>query len=447
MKCLIIACGRGTRLASKSELKPLTPLLGLPLIERVILNSARAGLKEFYVVTGYHGKMLQDHLKTFSRKRNIKITCLYNNEWKKENGISVLKAKEFLHAKFILLMSDHIFGDGIIKKLKNQTINNDEVILAIDQNIIKNHLVNEEDVTKVSSKNEKILEIGKNIKAYNAYDTGIFLCTPAIFKAVQQSSNKGDTSLSGAINELAKKGKVRSLDVSGNYWIDIDDETELKQAEKCLINELVNKKSDGIISRYLNRPLSIRITKFLLQTNIQPNTVSLIVFLLSLIGALFLSQKGYYNLLIGAILAQFSSVIDGCDGEVARLKFLETNFGGWFDAVLDRYADAFLLFALTYHVYQIMGNSVILIIGFLAIIGSLINSYTADKYDILMRSKGDRHFRIGRDLRIFIIFLGGLFNQPALALIAIALIMNIENIRRIAILAINERNIHFNPQT
>jgi CDP-L-myo-inositol myo-inositolphosphotransferase len=447
MKCLIIACGQGTRLASKSELKPLTPLLGLPLIERVILNSTRAGLKEFYVVTGYHGKMLQDHLKTFSRKRNIEITYLYNDNWEKENGLSVLKAKEILDEKFILLMSDHIFDEGIIKKLKNQRINNDEVILAIDQNIIENHFVDEADATKVFVKGKKILAIGKNLKPYNAYDTGIFLCTPAIFKAIQQSSNKGDTSLSGAINELAKKGKVRSLDISGSYWIDIDDETELKQAEKCLINELVNKKSDGIISRYINRPLSTRITKFLLRTNIQPNTISMICFLLSLIGAVFLFQKGYYNLLIGAILAQLSSVIDGCDGEVARLKFYETNFGGWFDAVLDRYADAFLLFGLTYHVYQIMGTSVILIIGFLAIIGSLINSYSADKYDILMRSKGDRYFRIGRDLRIFIIFLGGLFNQPALALIAIALIMNIENIRRIAILARNEMDTHFNPQT
>jgi CDP-L-myo-inositol myo-inositolphosphotransferase len=447
MKCLIIACGQGTRLASKSELKPLTPLLGLPLIERVILSSARAGLNDFYVVTGYHSKMLQDHLKTFSRKRNIKITCLYNDEWQKENGISVLKAKEILREKFILLMSDHIFGEGIIKKLKDQRINNDEVILAIDQSIMENHFVDEEDATKVYIKGKKILAINKNLEPYNAYDTGIFLCTPAIFKAIQQSSNKGDTSLTGAINELARKGKARCMDVNGNYWIDIDDETELKQAEKCLIKVLVHKKSDGFISRYINRPLSIRITKFLLQTNIQPNTISLFCFSLSLIGALFLFQKGYYNLLIGAILAQLSSVIDGCDGEIARLKFLETNFGGWFDAVLDRYADAFLLFGLTYHVYQIMNNPVIMIIGFLAIIGSLINSYTADKYDILMASKGTQYFRIGRDLRIFVIFLGGLLNQSTLALIAIALIMNIENVRRVAFLAKHEMNIHFNPQT
>ncbi len=44
------------------------------------------------------------------------------------------------------------------------------------------------------------------------------------------------------------------------------------------------------------------------------------------------------------MVAQVASIIDGCDGEIARLKRLESDFGAWFDAVLERYADAFLLF-------------------------------------------------------------------------------------------------------
>lgn len=435
MKCLIIASGRGARLASKSGSKPLALLMGMPLIAQVILRARRVGLKDFYVVTGYHGKMLQDYLETFSKKRNIKITCLYNDEWRKENGISVLKARDVLNGNFILLMSDHIFDEKIITKLKNKRINNNEVILAVDSNVKRNHFVDVEDVTKVFVKDRRILYIGKNLKEYNAYDTGIFLCTPAIFNAIEQGSKKGDTSLSGGIKILAKRGKVRAYDISGNYWIDVDNEVELKQAERYLINILANKKSDGFISRYLNRPISSQITRLLLKTRIQPNSITLICFFLSILGAFFFFHKGYLNLLIGAILAQVASIIDGCDGEIARLKFLETKFGGWFDAVLDRYADAFLLFGLTYHAYQILSNPVIMIIGFLAIIGSLINSYTADKYDSLMGSRGGRHFRIGRDLRILIIFLGGLLNQPALALIAIAALMNTENARRVVVLA------------
>lgn len=433
MKCLIIACGRGARLASKS--KPLTSLMGMPLIARVILCARKAGLKEFYVVTGYHGKMLRDYLETFSKKRNIKITCLHNDDWKKENGISVLKARDIVNGNFILLMSDHIVDEKIIAKLIDKRIKSNEIILAIDSNVKRNYVVDEEDVTKVFIKDKRILYIGKNLEEYNAYDTGIFLCTPAIFKAIEQSSKNGDTSLTGGVKLLAKKGKVKAYDISGNYWIDVDNEAKLKQAKRHLINVFVNKKSDGFISRYLNRPISGQITKVILKTKIQPNIITLTCFFLSIIGAFFFFHKGYLNLLIGAIFAQLASIIDGCDGEIARLKFLETEFGGWFDAVLDRYADAFLLFGLTYHTYQVISNPVIMIIGFMAVIGSLINSYTADKYDSLMRSKGNRHFRIGRDLRIFIIFLGGVLNQPALALIAIAALMNIENARRVVVLA------------
>ena len=81
-----------------------------------------------------------------------------------------------------------------------------------------------------------------------------------------------------------------------------------------------------------------------------------------------------------------------------------------------------------------MGDLLILFIGFLAIIGTFMNSYTADKYDGLMKRKlGSRghYFRMGRDVRMFIIFVGALINQPLLTLLIIALLMNAENIRRV----------------
>jgi len=110
-------------------------------------------------------------------------------------------------------------------------------------------------------------------------------------------------------------------------------------------------------------------------------------------------------------------------------------YGGWFDAVLDRYADAFLLFGLTWHTYADKTDGLILLIGFLAIIGSFMVSYTADKYDSLMleRINRGRGFRLGRDVRVFLIFLGAILNRPYLALVVIAAVMNIETIRRVII--------------
>ena len=76
-----------------------------------------------------------------------------------------------------------------------------------------------------------------------------------------------------------------------------------------------------------------------------------------------------------------------------------------------------------------------LLIGFLAIIGSFMVSYTADKYDGLMQDRilQGKGFRLGRDVRILLMLLGALLNQVTLTLVVIAIVMNVETIRRLVI--------------
>jgi len=438
MKCLIIAAGRGSRLSSKGNSKPLVPLLGLPLIERTILTAKKGDINDFYVVTGYEGEKVRRYLDKLGQRTNTNITHVINEEWEKGNGISVLKARDLIKEPFILLMADHLFDYSILDDLKKEQISEDEIILAVDRNIESNKFVDIDDVTKILIEdNNKITAIGKNISNYNAYDTGIFLCSPVLFRAIEDSFlSTGDSTLSGGIRILSGNGNAKTFDVQDSYWIDVDDEKAFSKAKNLLISNL-KKASDGPVSRYLNRPLSIRLTRLLLNTKIAPNHISILAFILGVLGAGFFFLGGYINLIIRGTLAQIASVIDGCDGEIARLKFKASEFGGWFDAVLDRYGDAFLLFGLTYHVYWIDGRFLYIIIGFLAIIGTFMNSYTADKYDGLMQKKlkpGMHYFRIGRDVRTFIIFLGALVNQPLLILILIAFITNAENVRRVLLL-------------
>lgn len=436
MKCLIIASGRGSRLRSTGDSKPLVRILGLPLLERVILTARKGGATEFYVVTGYRGNEVRKHLKQLSETRGISITNIHNDEWKKENGMSVLKAKDFLKDNFILLMTDHVFDESILVKMMKERINGGEVILAVDRNTKTGEFHNDEDFTKALVKGDRIVDIGKDIQQYNAYDTGIFLCSPAVFTAIEESMHDGDSTLSGAMRVLAREAKARALDIDSNFWIDVDDEGALKQAERRLLSSL-DKASDGPISRCLNRPISTRISRALVRTRISPNLLSFLSFALCCMGASLFFLGKYPYLLLGGILAQISSIADGVDGEIARLKFQQTDFGAWFDAVLDRYADAFLIFGLTYYAYTATGSLITLVVGFLAIIGSFVNSYTADKYDGLMAKKlgsNRRYFRIGRDLRLLIVFLFAVLNLPFLAILLLALMMNGENIRRIVIL-------------
>ena len=431
MKGLIIAAGRGSRLARKGASKPLVPVLGKPIIERIIRTGYQAGIKEFYVVTGFNGDKVRSFLSTLASQLPVSIKHIENDSWQKGNGVSVLKAKDYLKENFVLMMGDHLVDVELLKRFLNLSVRPGEVILAVDKNL-NSPFVNPDDVTKVLTNNGKVIDIGKHLKKFNGYDTGLFYCTPAIFDAILKSiEERGDYSLTGGIKVLAGEGKVNGFEVKNYFWIDVDDPVALEKAEVALLENTRNKANDGPVSRYLNRPISIRITRHLARTDLTPNQISIAAFLMSVLAAGFFFLKGYLPLLLGGIIAQVASIVDGCDGEIARVKYLQSDFGGWFDAVLDRYADALLLLGLTWHSYAETNNSVSLLVGFMAIIGSFMVSYTADKYDAMKRFGPGLNFRIGRDIRVFLIFLGSLLNQAFYTLLIIAVLMNAETIRRI----------------
>ena len=432
MKALILAAGLGIRQKENGDSKPFIPLLGLSLIERVILTAKKSGIKDFQIVIGYKGKRIQKYLGN-GKNLGINIDYIYNDEWRKGNGISVLKAKNYLQEPFILLMADHLFDYKILFALQKQKIENDGCILCVDKNHHK--YLDVDDATKVFIEDGLIKDIDKQLNEYNGIDTGIFLCTPVIFDALEESINRGNDSLSAGIKILANHHKMKALDISDKYWLDVDDNSSLKNA-KSLLFEKLQKNTDGPISRILNRPISIKISELLLKTNITPNQISLISFIVALFGALFFYIGDYFSLVIGGILVHLSSIIDGCDGEIARLKLVESKYGGWFDAVLDRYADAIIILGMV-HGHWILHNDIIIwTIGFMALTGSFLNSYTADKYDAIFkkRIKETNGIRMGRDVRLFLIFIGALSNQILITLAILAIISNFESIRRLLVL-------------
>ena len=234
MTCLIIAAGRGSRLAERTDSKPLLAVAGRRLIEWVIRAAARVDIRDFVVVTGYHSDQLQRFLAPWALQNGFSVACVYNPDWERENGLSVLRAKESLRDNFFLLMADHIFDEEIMSKLRSQKIAAGEVILAVDSRMENNPDVDWNDVTKVRVRDGSIVDIGKTISDPNAFDCGVFLCTPAIFTALEESARRGDFTLSGGMRVLAERGKARAFDIGDLFWIDVDDETALRKAESRL---------------------------------------------------------------------------------------------------------------------------------------------------------------------------------------------------------------------
>jgi phosphatidylglycerophosphate synthase len=109
---------------------------------------------------------------------------------------------------------------------------------------------------------------------------------------------------------------------------------DLDKAERRLMGALV-KDTDGFMARHVERPISLQISRLLAPTSITPNQMSLISIAVGLCGApFFLSTQALWQT-IGALLFLAHSILDGCDGELARLKFQESRWGG----VLDFWGD------------------------------------------------------------------------------------------------------------
>ncbi len=416
MKCLILAAGRGSRLTEEGDSKPLVSVAGLPLIERTIATAQRAGFTDFYVVTGYQAAALEAFLSELGPRRNLRITPIRNPNWDAGNGASLLSARRALEGNFILLMADHVFDEDILTRLSHEMLESGEVMLAVDFDVTRGRPIDDDDATRVLTADGRIVDIGKRIERYNAYDTGIFLCSPEIFSAAEESQRNGDDSLSGCIRRLADQGKARVFDVQDRSWMDVDTPRDLEKAERLLYGALT-KPLDGFISRTLNRRLSIGlITPLLLRVrpSITPNQVSALSFAVGLGAALcFFLQHA----VLGGFAIQLASVVDGCDGEIARLKKTQSPFGGFLDAVLDRYSDSFILFGMFYFSWTsqataaLVGPFWILATSMLAISGNLMVSYTSAK------SVSDLGYRYagrwiaagrGRDWRLFVLFLGGI---------------------------------------
>ena len=97
----------------------------------------------------------------------------------------------------------------------------------------------------------------------------------------------------------------------------------------------MSKPQDGVVSRFLNRPVSRRITRVLLRFPIHPNAWTISSFVLPLVATLFLVRGDYLSIVIGAAIFQVFSIVDGCDGEIARAKGLESKFGERLDSFCD----------------------------------------------------------------------------------------------------------------
>jgi phosphatidylglycerophosphate synthase len=128
-------------------------------------------------------------------------------------------------------------------------------------------------------------------------------------------------------------------------WEYITDGNEIDDIEVRFLRGS-GKSQDGFVSRYLNRPISRKVTRLLLRFPTTPNAWTWFIFPIPVVASLILLNGTYWSFFWGLVIFQVFSVLDGCDGELARAKFLESERGRRLDDLFDILSNILLVVGL-----------------------------------------------------------------------------------------------------
>ena len=420
---VILAAGEGSRLRNgrSSVPKPLVRLRGLSIAERSVAQLLTAGVERFVVVLGCDASIVRSEFERVARRRRCDISFVEAADWKKGNGCSAIAAAPLIGDNpFLLTMVDHLLAPDMIRDVLAEPLAHDGVALAVDHDA--ENVFDLPDLTKVEVSGGQIAAIGKDLASWNAGDTGLFYCSPRLFDGLARAHKRSMFSLTDGIDECAAEGGVRAIDVTGRSWLDVDTPEAFQEATRRIDAAMAKGGEDGFISEYINRPLSRRLSKALSRTPLSPNHITLLSFFMGLLGAVGLATTDPWFWIVGGFLIQFASIVDGCDGEIARIKLLQSPQGAWLDTVLDRYSDLAIGLSVTFAASQLHDAVWVWPAGFAATASFLMASYVTKEFQIRFhRPYPDNLVNKlkRRDLRILVIAVGAVVGHPFVALLAI----------------------------
>jgi choline kinase len=243
-EALILMAGEGSRLrgSDKTFLKPFVPVSGRPLISYTLDALLHGGIKTVNFVVGYESGRMIDQVKPLI-PAGLSVSFIENGDWQKQNGISLLAAADRISQPFLLTMSDHLFDGAVVGRLLD-SFDSDYLNVAVDRKL--DSIFDLEDAMKVQTRGDKIIDIGKNLRDYDAIDIGLFVCPLEIFDYLERAksrSGRTDCSLADGVRLMAHDNKVRAISIGDSWWQDVDTPQMLQHAEKRMAEGMLSTLS------------------------------------------------------------------------------------------------------------------------------------------------------------------------------------------------------------
>jgi phosphatidylglycerophosphate synthase len=317
----------------------LQPIAGVPALLRLLLCAQRASLGEILLLgVNRHPHSVQASLTQDSRL-TARLVCLDDQPWS-----ALLQACPDL---------EKVWWEGDLWVLPGGGV--------IDATLLRNA------VQQAGA--HPISVIDPEPGPFFMSAVPFFRASGAWLQPVVQAS--GDVALSAVLYAALQHSDSERLSNHGLVCAPVVSETNRATVERGLFKGL-ESASDGWVDRHLNRKLSPWFSRQFVRMPLTPNRVTFMACAIGLLAALCLAHGSWASGVLGALLLQWSTVIDCCDGEVARLKFLESTSGYYLDITCDNIVHVAVFIGIAWSGYQLIGQPHVLLLGGMAAFGTLM---------------------------------------------------------------------------
>jgi 1L-myo-inositol 1-phosphate cytidylyltransferase / CDP-L-myo-inositol myo-inositolphosphotransferase len=339
MRCVIVAspCRAGERIDG-IELG-LSLCLGVPLIERILRLIASAEVHQFIILAPRPEPDFVTFVQDVANRADLKIsfTQWTNTDTDTDTDTSGPYVYQDCDEPLLVVPANTICSTRIIRRLITAYKETGQSTHAVDFRKAAS-ILGDTQSRKVSVNAGRVTATEKNPESFDGYSTGIsVLRSGRIF--VPQATNLGMwDGFQPILQNIENQEEVVAVNVTGEPWVLVQDQKTLRYADTVMMNSL-RQSYDGWIARIIYRPISLRLSIRLAPLGISPTAINFAAFLSFAGGGVLFTSTNYWYHLLAAFSLQVSAVLDGCDGEVARLTYRDTRRGGYVDQLFDRYGD------------------------------------------------------------------------------------------------------------
>ena len=230
-RAIVLADERSNRIVNGSgHMKALAKVGGLPLIIRNLRTLHAAGIEEAVVVTGYQEERVRHALESYHL--GIRVKVVHNENWNLGSAYSLTAASDWVEDQAVLVPSDHLYPPSLVRRIIHSPIPSDSVLLAVDKR--RDEVFDEEECVKVRLKGDQVVDIGTDLDGADGVCPGIIRVSALLVDRLRRLLHDADIDLLAALRAMARRGRVRTLDVENARWISITSPQARRYAELLL---------------------------------------------------------------------------------------------------------------------------------------------------------------------------------------------------------------------